>query len=167
LDSVFGDTEPQFAVNFGTASQVIVQLDNTIITKDELVVKKIISESDLETDRAFISFGGYWELDIVVNLLAYTNPQAKYNEIVRYNNQSVVLWKHRDELPYQDRAGDNIPFIIDEITPFSLDTFDFSDKLLIKFLQLEAGIYSLTGETIQTENGIDIQTEDGQTIETE
>jgi hypothetical protein len=114
----------------------------------------------------FISFNEYWELDVIVNLLSYDNPLAKMNEIYKYLNQQVLLWKNRDGLPYHGDYSTAL-FYIDEITPFSLDTFDFSDRLLIKFLQYSAGVNKPAGTIIQTEDGFDIQTEDGQTIETE
>jgi hypothetical protein len=141
-------------------------LDNTIITKDEPVTKKLIVESDIDTDRVFISFNEYWELDVIVNLLSYDNPLAKMNEIYKYKNHQVLLWKNRDGLPYHGNYETAL-FYIDEITPFNLDTFDFSDRLLIKFLQYSAGISKSASTTIQTEESFDIQTEDGQTIETE
>jgi hypothetical protein len=136
-DSIFGDGTPQFAVNFGQTNQVVVVLDNYIITKDEPTVKKITNESELETDRVFTYLGEYWELDVQVNLFKYSNPVSKYNEIKQYKNQNVVLWKHGDGNYYKDTNGNPALFYIDEVTPMSLSQFDPSDILIIKFLSLK------------------------------
>ena len=160
MDSIFGDAEPQFALYSNV--ETIVHLDNTVITKDETTVKKIINESEIDANRSFVFLGEYRELEVVINLFLYDNPQAKMNEIYSYLNAQIAFWKHRDGLPFQNNEGDNLPFIIGEVIPFNVDTFDFSDKLLIKFLQS-------TGMDlcIQTESGLNIQTEDGQTIRKE
>jgi hypothetical protein len=136
-ESIFGDGTPQFAVNFGQTNQVVVVLDNYIITKDEPTVKKITNESELETDRVFTYLGEYWELDVQVNLFKYSNPVSKYNEIKQYKNQNVVLWKHGDGNYYKDTNGNPALFYIDEVTPMSLSQFDPSDILIIKFLSLK------------------------------
>lgn len=135
-DSIFGDGSPQFAVNYGQPNQVIVILDNYIITKDEPAVKKIINESQLEAERSFLYFGDYWELDVQVNLFKYDNAPAKFTEIYQYKNQNVVLWKHKDGSYYKDQEGNPALFYIDEVTPIPLTQFDGSDILIIKFLSL-------------------------------
>jgi len=135
-DSIFGDGSPQFAANYGLPNQVIVVLDHYIITKDEPATKKIINESELETDRVFTPLGEYWELNLQINLFNYVDAQTKFHEISPYKNQNVVLWKHNDGQPYKDKNGKPVLFYIDEITPFSLSQDDFSDCLMIKFLSL-------------------------------
>ena len=135
-DSIFGDGSPQFAINFGLPNQNIVVLDNYLITKDEPTIKKITNESELAADRNFTYLGEYWELDVQVNLYKYANPPVQFTTFYSFKNQNVVLWKHGDGSYYKDANGNPALFYIDEITPFSLNQFDFSDCLLFKFLSL-------------------------------
>lgn len=167
MDSIFGDAEPQFAVNFGKSNQVIVELSHSLITKNEPVITRVINEEELAADRIFLN-KTFWEMDVVLDLFAYENPLGKFNEVNQYLKQSVALWKHKDGRPYRNHYSDIVPFYIEQIKPFYLDQLDFYDKVLIKFKSAKSlELYGIPSSINITVDGLNLTTENGKIIITE
>ena len=134
---IFGTTAPKFVyAHGGGGSEVTVPLTYSTIVTSEPTTDYVEQKSSLTGDRALISRGTHWVVEIKVNLWKYTTsptPGEKYSTIAAYKGKLVSLWLHADGPQFYKSAGVDALFMLKEITPSFITDTDFKDVILLRF----------------------------------
>jgi hypothetical protein len=137
-DSIFGVNAPKFTYDLGGASETEVLLDHWVPISLEPDPKKLVVESELETDREIIYRGEFLTFSGKIYLFKYDDPESKFDQIYQYLYKKVTLWEHRDSTPFKDKDGNPVLFYVDEINRSYLTTLTYRDVITIKFLSTKA-----------------------------
>jgi len=129
--SIFGIESPK--VVFETAT---ILLENSIILNDRSVKDVLIHESILDRHREIVVKGIHWLFEINLFLFKYgVDAQAKYDELKAMERGYVdQLFRRRDGSPIKYSTPADIRFVVDEITEYYIDRWDYPDVLNIRFL---------------------------------
>jgi len=162
--SIFGDNEPKIV----TLSDVTINLDKTLIVKDEPDYRRIRQE-DVVSSAGIIynnTRGMHWLFWVTIHLFKYSTDHGdKFDALYDTLNKNVTLHRHRDKDSFKDSNGNVVPFYFAEIVPFYFDSPNYRDVLLLKFESTAfVDLQSTTFTTLIAEDETPITTEDGQGI---
>jgi hypothetical protein len=98
--------------------------------------RAVVIESELETDRTFITRGGqFWKYsgkELLFKYLDETLIRSKFEEIYQFNEKKVYLYKYKDGYPYNGFDGNPVKFFL-ECYPANIENLDFHDLLYLTF----------------------------------
>lgn len=139
---LFGDESPNIVIDPDGAN-IEIQLQHSIITRDEAEDDFIIHQSVFTGYRTFITetiIGStpvkrkYWAVDLIQNVYKYgSGAAAFYNDVKQYEGTSVRFYRHSNGLYLKDYAGNEVKMFILSITEAHYPTANFDDYLIYKF----------------------------------
>jgi hypothetical protein len=161
---IFGEASPKFI----GSDDVHVNLDHVLIPfeVDRPDFKTIVHESTINRDRNFVHRKAHWDWTGVLLLFQYSDPLAKYEQLMTYLYDQVTFYRHRDKDPFKDSSGTIVPFVITEIEPFYFTNGFRQDAVRISLTSTKVvDIVKSTVATLITEKTEqNVLTEDGQSI---
>lgn len=126
--SAFGKLSPKFEES-GTE----VELNHIIVLQNEPEDLDIEQMSVVNYYRDWVSRGEHWIFSLRMNLFAYPDPRAKFNEIMAYQRTVIDrLWMHRDRDCFKDTLGNDAAFRL-TIRPSWLESPNYYDILFLTF----------------------------------
>jgi len=114
------------------AEQTIL-LDYVAVLKDEPEIEQLIHKSEISGHREYVERGEHWLFRLRLHLFKYSDPRSKFEEIYHYKRAKVTLWRHRDGSQFLDSDGNDVLFMLEEVTPAYLERAEFRDVLILTF----------------------------------
>ncbi len=126
---IFGTSYSKFVSGITTVELPYSVLDPSYMLPDVLVHQSVISGK-----KNFISKGDYSEFKVQINLWKYANPNATFNQLEGYKFSQVTFYPHKDGDPIKDIYGNEVQFLISDISEYYLTNTTQKDIALITFL---------------------------------
>jgi hypothetical protein len=112
-----------------------ILLDNVVVLVDEPITYKLIHQSPLNGNRNVVHRGKRWTYEIRYHLFKQSTDHATiFETLYDLLGTEVTLYRHRDKNPFQDTTGTVVPFIFKEINPVYVETVNYRDALILKFI---------------------------------
>jgi hypothetical protein len=145
--AIFGTGVPKIL----TSASVEISLPCSKYLKNGPRFDNVIHENVVSGIRVFLHKGYRWEIELLIHLYKYADPAATFTALNTALYDEVTFWRHSDWDPICNSVGATVPFWLEKITPFYLETVTYKDALKLEFVSLgyvDLNVGAGTGEHI-------------------